>query len=175
MNKKHYIKGESDCGAKGPTRRPFLSDGIYLVETGGSSYQRIAKLCTLTKNFPFAQMAKVIPELATYLRAKSLEIMGSTLRMNADGSWQYTFPSTTAIASDIIKFLAMDKDGRQRAIDMAVAWNTHLSSEGHVVDGNGKIIYTKYDKEAYAIKLRDLRKQVKEYERILTDKLIDDL
>lgn len=175
MNKKRYVRGGSDCGAVGPTNRPFLTDGIYLVETGGSSYQRVARLCTLKKTFPFAQMAKEAPELATYLRVKALEIIGSTLRMNNDGSWTYTIPSTAALASDILTFLAMDKDERQRAIQKAASETTKLDSDGNVVDDLGKRLYTKYSKEAFAVKLRQLKKQVKEYERILADKMIDDL
>ena len=174
MNKTVYIKEKRKYQAVG-TEAHFVGDGIYLVEQNGRSYSRVAKLGTLKKTAKFAKMAKEIPELAIYLYAIMHQKVSGTLRMDKDGSWQYQIPSTHDLASDIITFLGMDADERKRAINIAASQDTHLDSDGNVVDSVGKLLHTRYSKEAYAVKLHQLQKQVAEYEQILSEQLLDDL
>jgi len=174
MSEKYYIKHGKRYKLVGYEPH-FTTDGIYLVKQQGCSYQRVAKLTDLKENFPYALMAKDVPELASYIGAKSLEEISGSLIMYPDGHFQYSLPSHSDIAENILKFLAMSSDERKRTIEKARTANTHINSEGAVVDKYGDMVYSKYSKEAFAAKLTQLRKEVAEYERILEQRLIDEL
>lgn len=164
--------------SKPPKNNNFSSDGFYLVSDGGNSYQRIAKLCELDyidNKILYASMARDIDALSTYLYVKNRSDISGTLKMNPDGSFSYAFPCNSDIAASILRFLAASEDKRKEIIEEECRKNTRIDHNANVVDARGHIIHNNYSKEAFAAKLQEYKRMVEEYERILADRLIDDL
>jgi hypothetical protein len=156
----------------------FSSDGLYLVSDGGNSYHRIAKICELDhidNKILYASMARDVDALSAYLYTKNCSDISGTMKMNHDGSFTYTFPCKSDAAMGILRFLAASEDKRKEIIEEECRKNTRIDHNANVVDARGHIIHNNYSKEAFAAKLQEYKRMVEEYERILADRLIDDL
>lgn len=140
-----------------------LAPGIWRISNARNSKSstRIAKLGELTDVFPYAHMAGAEPELATFLNAKLKSYLSRTFSYNkTTGALTYTLPSACDIASDIMKFLALSEEDKEKEISKVQKKCFNVTPDGTVVDGHGSRIFPKGTPEATAAKIREVQNQL---------------
>lgn len=150
-----------------------LSEGIWLVKDNGNSSQQIAKLGDLIDAFPYAQMAIDIDVLANFIRTKFNQYFSDSLQLTKDGGIRYYLPSVTDMAKDILKFLSLPKEQKEKTIKDLSNKIRRLDKKGNVLDDSGNIIHKSYTAEAILYKIEELKKEIKYYERAFEDKCIE--
>ena len=175
ISEKYYVKRGRKYEEVGEETPRFLSDGIWLVDKKTNSTQMIAKIGDIENTWKYGQMAAHAHHLPNFIRAKINEYFNDTFQCQADGSFRYCMPSAHDMAKDILMFLSMNEDERREAIKKTFRKVSHISSDGHVVDGNGDIIYNKVSKEKLAFEIKKLKEDLILRERLLEERLVAEL
>lgn len=173
--KTYYVKEGKEYKCVGKPTPKFLSDGVWIVDCKCKNVQHIAKIGELKNPFPYAQMFCDCSTLANYIRVRFMQYYSDSLKIQANGALKFCLPCTTDIAADILKFLSKTNPEKHHDIEVARLAAKHIDDSNNVVDGNGKLLYRNWTKEATAVKLKELRKEVEEWERILGERCMDSL
>jgi hypothetical protein len=109
-------------------------------------------------------MMKDRDQLASFLTHKVREYISNTIKITKDG-YMYSFPCSSDMAKDIIKFLAMTPEERNAEIEKSIEKNVNIDWEGNLRDGHGKRIAHSESLATLLVREAELKKVLKEVQK----------
>jgi len=150
-----------------------FGEGVWHIKKNG--YSKIAGPTDTFDPAIYAKMAPDLDTLASFLSAKTKQYFSESVQFTVNGGMKYQLPSSFNMAEDILRFLSLSEKDKQKEIRVVQSKNIHVDAEGNIRDHTGNVVFTRHSKEAIAVKIEELKKDLDYCERMLGEKCADSL